>query len=478
VSLEAFHRSRSIEHQPFRAACYAPFVGLAFDVHGTVSVCAFTRATPLGHVGDAPLLDLWRGHAADALRRAVLADDLDRFCSRCAEEIDGGNLHGVLARGFDQFTAAQPPWPTRMEFALTNACNLQCVMCSGEYSSAIRSRREGLPPLPDRYGEAFLDELEPFLPHLRQARFLGGEPFLAEVNFRIWERMIATGTSAECNVTTNGTQWTPRMERVLDELPFSVGISIDGASAATVESIRVGAGHGRILRNVDRFLTLRDRKGTSISLTYCLMVENWRELGPFLRFADERDCDVYVNTVRQPPVHSLYHLSRPDLAAVVGELDRTHDEVADALGRNREVWIEQTGRLRRHLADLDEDPGDGGQWDRLARALVGADDEQAIAAVLGREVSVLETDRDDVLVGGDEYLGIDVRELHGLPAGRLLAVVAARYGHRADVLAEAVVPGTVARVVRFDETVVATVARRHGDGSRRLAAVQEAGGQP
>jgi MoaA/NifB/PqqE/SkfB family radical SAM enzyme len=463
--VEAFHRSRSIEHQPFRAACYAPFVGLAFDVHGTVSVCAFTRATPLGHVGDAPLLDLWRGPAAEALRAAVVDDDLDRFCSRCAEEIDGGNLHGVLARGFDQFTASVPPWPTRMEFALTNACNLRCVMCSGEYSSAIRSHREGLPPLPDRYGEAFLDELAPFLPHLRQARFLGGEPFLAEVNFRIWERMIEAGTTAECNVTTNGTQWTPRMERVLEALPFSVGISVDGATAGTVEAIRAGASHERILATIDRFLALRERRGTSVSLTYCLMVENWRELADFLRFADDRECDVYVNTVRQPPVHSLYHLPRPALAAVVDELDRHHDAVAASLGRNRHVWVEQTGRLRRHLAEgVEVDV----RWQALAVALTEADDP---ARLLPAPVAVLETDADDLLVGGDEYLGIDVRPLHGGPAGRLLEVVAARFGHRADVLAEAVVPGTTARVVRFGgDVVVATVVRRQGSGCRRLAA--------
>jgi molybdenum cofactor biosynthesis enzyme MoaA len=468
VSLEAYHQGRSIEHQPFRAACYAPSVALSFDVHGVVSVCAFTRATPLGRIGEAPLLDLWQGPAAEALREAVRGDDLDRFCSRCAEEIDGGNHHGVLARGFDPFTAEDPPtWPRRMEFALTNACNLQCVMCSGDFSSAIRSRREGLPPLPDRYGDGFLAELAPFLPHLAQARFLGGEPFLAEVNFRIWEQMIRDGARPDCNVTTNGTVWTRRMVEVMDRLPFSVGISVDGTRPETVEAIRAGASHATILANLDRF---RDH-ATSVSLTFCLMVENWRELADFCRFADERECDVYVNTVRQPPRHSLHHLPPAELAAIVDELERRRDDVAAGLGRNRAVWLEQVARLRHHLGEGDElvDP----RWDRLVADLAGADDAaRVLAAASGREVSVLRIDADGCLLDGDRYVGVDVSALAGRPLDGLLAMLADRFGHRIDVLAEAVVPGTVARVVRFGgSTVMASAIQRTADGTRRTAAL-------
>ena len=53
--LGSYHAARSIVHQSFRSACYAPFVGLSFDITGAVSVSAFTKATPLGRVGETSL---------------------------------------------------------------------------------------------------------------------------------------------------------------------------------------------------------------------------------------------------------------------------------------------------------------------------------------------------------------------------------------------------------------------------------------
>lgn len=500
MDLDSYHRSRTTGHQPFRSACYAPFVGLSFDMHGTVSVCAFTRATPLGWVGEAPLIDLWTGERAAEIRRAVRADDLDRYCTRCAEEIAGGNLHPV-AVGFDPFTAPDDdPWPLRMEFALSNTCNLQCVMCSGEFSSAIRARREGLPPLASPYDDDFVEQLRPFLPRLRQARFLGGEPFLGEVNFRIWELMVETGSGAECNVTTNGTVWTPRMEAVLEALPFSVGVSIDGVRPETVEAVRAGASHARIMEHLGRFVDYRDRHGTSLSLTFCLMVENWREFGDFLRMGEDLGCQVYVNTVRQPPRHSLYRLPTTALREVVDDLRSREASVAEHLSLNRTVWHEQIGRLAAELASRtsrSDRAGAGGtrpvgaatRWEDLADA-VGAPglDEDGLVAVLGAaardgEVSVLRCAPDDTLVAGDTYAGLDVSHLVGRSSRRVFPYLAEVYGHRTDVLAEATRPGCLVRIVEFGDgvrppTVVALVVHRRPDeaGTSRIGAVLDRGG--
>lgn len=497
AGLERYHAARSIDHQPFRSACYAPFVGLSFDITGAVSVCAFTRATPLGRVGEVPLVEMWQGRRIEELRDAVERDDLGHACSRCAEEIEGGNLHGVLAAGFDQFDARRhPDWPTRMEFALSNTCNLQCVMCSGEFSSAIRSQREGLPPVPSRYGQEFLDELEPFLAHLTQARFLGGEPFLAEINFRIWERMIELGATTECNVTTNGTCWTPRVERVLDRLPFSIGISIDGVTPRTVERVRAGASHRQIMENLERFVRYRDRTGASLSLTFCLMVDNWHEFADYLVMGEELGCQVYVNTVRQPPRHSLYHLPADELDRVVRGLEADLDRVGRRLEMNRLPLVEHLDRLRQHAAVLAEQErtfgrgsADRDRYHRLAEHLCsGLASEAAVVdalreASLDGEVHVLRCDADELLIAGTDYVGIPIEPLLGTPASRLLPMLAERFGHRADVLAEQVGRGVTARVVSFrsddrSPTVMVTMTRRGADGigTTRLAVLLERGG--
>lgn len=494
MNLERYHAERSVEHQPFRSACYAPHVGLTFDMHGMVSVCAFTRATPVGRIGDAPLMDIWRGASIDRIRAAVDADDLRTYCTRCAEEIGGGNLHGVFARSFDGFRV-DTDWPRRMEFSLSTTCNLQCVMCSGEFSSSIRRQREALPPLRSPYGESFLEELAPFLPHLQQARFLGGEPFLSDLNFRIWELMCEVAPTVECNVTTNGTQWTPRVQKVLERLRFSIGISLDGVSRDTVESIRAGASYDEVMANVDRFLEYGRRHETSVSFTYCLMVPNWHEFADYLRFAERHGCPVFVNTVRQPPQFSLYRLPVDELEQVVDHLQSDRDRVASELVLNRQVWLEQVDRLANHLARrrglgspglVDPTVTDDqlSRYDRVAREVTasGLTEPEVLrrlrAASIDGEVSIVRCDASDDVVAATRYLGHDVSGLVGRPATLLYPVLADELGHRMEVLAMGTSPGALGRVVGYDgpggAVTVALLLTRAGPPphtTSRLAAV-------
>jgi len=484
VNLDAYYSARSIDQQPFRSACYAPFVGLSFDMTGSVSVCAFTRTKPLGRVGESPLIEMWQGERISRLRNAVAADDLSYACSRCAEEIAGGNLSGNLAAGFDQFTAAAvPEWPTRMEFALSTACNLQCVMCSGEFSSAIRAHREGLPPLPLSYGEEFLEELTPFLPHLQQARFLGGEPFLAEINFRIWERMIDLGLQVECNVTTNGTQWTQRVQRVLEQLPFSIGISIDGTTPDTVELIRSGASYQKIMQNLRNFVAYRDRHGSSLSLTFCLMVENAHEFVDYLLMAEDLGCQVYVNTVRQPVRHSLYFLPPDQLRAVIDRLETQAAAVAGSLVLNAAALHGQLERLHTFLDECVETPvavtraaSQRTGFDKLVDALSEPDlDESEVLNILQQAsadqplgadaVSVVRCDAEELMLEGNHYVGLRAEQFASLHSSVLHPMLAEIFGHRINILADQSGNGSSTRVLGFGEPgaehfVMVTTARR------------------
>jgi hypothetical protein len=54
-ALAAYHRSRGIAHQPFHAACYAPFVSLCFNTNGDVIACCKSAQYRLGNVAEARL---------------------------------------------------------------------------------------------------------------------------------------------------------------------------------------------------------------------------------------------------------------------------------------------------------------------------------------------------------------------------------------------------------------------------------------
>lgn len=346
-ALRRYHAARSLDQQPFQSACYAPFVSLYFHTNGDVVACCKSTHHRLGNVTRQSLAEIWHGERATAMRAALRNDEFGDACRFCAWQIGAGHEH-VHAKIYDPLpaTADGDPWPARMDFTLSNTCNLACVMCYGVLSSTIRAHRDRLPPLPRVYGEGFFADLRPFLTRLRHATFMGGEPFLAQENHRVWELLIEDRLQPHCHVITNGTQWNPRIERVLEALPMDISVSIDGVTPATVESIRVNARLATVMENAARFLAYTRRRGTRMSLMFCLMRQNWREFGAYLRLAEGWDVDVDLNVVVDPPPCSLHTLPPPELAAVVDELEREGvREGHGELRRNGRLW-------RRTLTDL------------------------------------------------------------------------------------------------------------------------------
>lgn len=349
--------------------CQAPSVSLYFDTQGAVQACCQNTKYPLGHVATDRLRDIWHGPRAAALRDALARDNLAAGCEFCAWQWAAGDRAGVFARNFDRFAAGPSPaaWPRMMEFSLSNACNLQCVMCNGLFSSSIRANLEHLPPLVSPYGERFFAELDEFLPHLEFAKFLGGEPFLSREAARIWQRLVELGLATRCHVTTNGTQYDARVVEWLERLPFDIVVSLDGITAATVEAIRVGARFEVIRANVLRLRDYARERGTYFGLAFCLMRQNWREFGEFLRWCDELDCEAIVNVVRHPPECSLYTLSADELRTVTDELTACSRGVSSRLTRSRSTWEQVLDELRARLEgpDLSRRPF-AGPWDLVA----------------------------------------------------------------------------------------------------------------
>jgi radical SAM protein with 4Fe4S-binding SPASM domain len=443
------------DRAPSEALCVAPRTSRYLDTRGNVLACCHSHQAPLGNVGEAPLADIWHGTVAGEMRRRLDASVLPDACRHCRWQLADGNVEGVYLRQFDRFRPdADLDWPVQIEFALSNRCNLECAMCNGDFSSTIRSRREGRAPLPVVYGDDFFAQLPPFLRRLRQARFLGGEPFLVPEYQRIWDLLVAEGRPVDCDVTTNGTVWTPRIAATLDALPFSIGVSVDGVTAETVEAIRVGADFATVMANLERFSAYCARRGTPFTMTFCLMTPNWHEFPAFVQLADDLGAQVVVNTVTWPPHLSLYELGPEELAPVLDALSGTGSAVIDA----------EVERLRRWRDRRTHGAGDAHfeRWSPLPASTpeVTAPVDPWAGAGAG-PVGVLRTDADDrvVAVETDEVLGVARDELLGQSYGTALRAMAERHG---DLLLVADGPQTAEGLVRdllFDRDGSLTRAR-------------------
>ena len=325
--------------------CRGPAVSLHFSIAGTVHACCENGTYLLGDVRTDTIEEIWHGAARREMAAALAAGDYPLGCRLCEVEHALGNRASTPAPPFDGL--AEGEWPSQLEFTLSNRCNLACVQCSGWNSSTIRKGREGLPPLPMPYGEAFFDQLGPFLDHVDKVTFLGGEPFLTPQAKRVWDMIRDRGLQPEVQVTTNATVWSDEVERYVHDLRMDFAISMDGATATTYEAIRVGA-------RWDRFVTIRDRLveatrsyGGRAQINWCLMPANVHEVGLLLLQADELDVVANVIPVHEPEAHSLFALGDDELAAIVERLEDEDRVLRPRLGRNLGVWDD----LRRMLGD-------------------------------------------------------------------------------------------------------------------------------
>jgi MoaA/NifB/PqqE/SkfB family radical SAM enzyme len=347
AALAAYDQSRNFSNKAVRALCYAPHTTLYFDNRGSVRVCCHNWEHPAGNILESTIDEIWQSVKVRILRDALKNNQFGPGCQFCEFQTAETFVNASMRR-FDEFPVAEehPQWPQQMEFSISNVCNLECIMCRGMWSSAIRARREKLPPLPRLYGDAFFESLWKYLPHLKRMKFLGGEPFLISEYYKLWDRMIAEGLAVPCHVTTNGTQYNASIERVLEHVPMSFAVSLDAATKQTYESIRMNARHEEVLEHARRFRDYARTRKTSFSLTFCLMRQNWQEFGDFCLLADSWDCPMWINTVVQPPEFGIYSLPVEELRKILAAMEAQAPRMESSLKRNRGMWLGELERIR------------------------------------------------------------------------------------------------------------------------------------
>jgi hypothetical protein len=360
--------------------CHAPFTSMNFDQYGRARVCCYNWRAVLGTWPETSIAAMWSGAQATALRRSFLERTESTGCDLCFDQLRARNFEGTLMRGFDWLGLSggyrpelEPHAPRIMEFELSNTCNLECVQCQAKWSSLIRRNRDHLPPLPMPYDETFVDQLEPYLPSLVAARFLGGEPMLIRLYHLIWERIRTVNPSILVSITTNGTVIPERAFAALADLRSNICLSIDSLDPVNYARIREHGSLDVVLANFERWHRYASERGTAVSISVCPMSYNWRDLPEFLRFSERHGAPLYFNTVVRPWAASLAGLPHEELDDVVA-LFTQHQPAAGTV--NASAWagvIHQVASWRDTRRELD------GRFSGLIPSVRGAARSQASA---------------------------------------------------------------------------------------------------
>ena len=494
-----------------RPTCLGPFVTLECDTRGNFNACCANLLYPVGHVSRDRLMDVWNGPRITALREALWDDDLHLGCHGCRWQMENGRGNTPIAtyEPYDGHFEGND-FPKTMAFALENTCNLECTMCTGDLSSRIRSRREGRPPLRSPWDDQFFEDLRGVLPHLDAARFLGGEPFMIKGHHRIWDMMIEDQIDTHCHCTTNGTVWDAKVERALDNIPFSFHISVDAVTPETLRAVRHAIDPHALLANIPKFREYTRERGTDLGFNHCFMQTNYFEFADVLLLADSLDVHVEVISVFDEGF-GFHHMEPDDLEKIVLDLERRGDTVLPELGRNRHVWETEVAGLRGLLEKMRSDsegdrlyvptaalslqhlrpwapPEDGGDTEEQAEAAapVAPDErlstaERAVRWARDGQCLTLQVDADGTVVSssleeGEKFQGLGVGLVVGQQIEAVIDAVFGRLGPSAWIADEHVEPYGSDYAIGVDEGIhrdsrftVAVVTRPGADGCQEVA---------
>ena len=300
--------------------CHAPFSNMYFNVHGDCAPCWLTFIEPDSYPQKS-VRDIWFGENYQSLRKHLLEYDLTHKCNVCLKNLQSGNYTSVLARAYDINEPAE--YPSMLELELSNTCNLECVMCIGELSSSIRKNRERLPAIKNAYDDNFIQQLEEFIPHLKELRFNGGEPWLINAVFKILEKVEKLNPTLKIVIATNGTVMNYKVKEWLGKLNIHINFSLDSLTPEIYETIRVNAKFDRVLENFHFYQQYTKQNNRTMCLMVNPMRNNWFEMPEFIRFVNKHQINIWFNTIHRPAEWSVWALPYTELEKIYAQLSTT-----------------------------------------------------------------------------------------------------------------------------------------------------------
>jgi len=310
--INSFKQQIGRSHTP----CYAPFTSLDFHINGSISICCHTKTYPVGTYPEDSIHSVWFGKALSTFR-----DNLKNFkfptpCTKCVHHIISGYKENSIQSLFDDDNlsslipdnvneemfktypyAFKKYYPTMFTFQLSDVCNYECIMCGGAFSSSIRKNREQRPAFNTLYDDNFVEQLREFIPHLKKVYFVGGEPLMSSINYKIMDLISELNPNLQVYITTNGSVINNRIKQLIDKLPnLQFIVSIDSLVSDTYALIRKNGNLDIVMQNIEYLLSIKRLQ----VLAVCPMIQNVYELPAILDWCGKRGIDCWLQIVEFP----------------------------------------------------------------------------------------------------------------------------------------------------------------------------------
>lgn len=213
------------------------------------------------------------------------------------------------------------PSPNILQLEVTSGCEMNCIMCPKSHYG-------------DRWKEGEMDwkTFEGIIPSFSGLEYVHlqgwGEPLQHPDLMEMLAEVKESGT--EVGFTTNGMKLTRKRSEDFVRLGVDrIGVSLDGSTAETYQSIRRGGDFERVVSNLERLKEVKEKLGSKkpqVIVLFIKMVENIDELPALVELASRLGANKVVATnldcVSKPPDEKLRVFSREDSDAYQSLVDR------------------------------------------------------------------------------------------------------------------------------------------------------------
>lgn len=174
-------------------------------------------------------------------------------------------------------------YPRRLVFELTNACNLNCMMCGRNSAKFI----------PTKFDIEWLRKFDSITDKIEEVTLMGwGEPTIHPDfrEFLYW----ANRNDLRKYFCTNGMLLNDLFFDIFETETDIIAVSLDGANSETNERIRRGSNFKKIVENLDKITQFKSKNKKSfpyMNLVFTAMKSNIRELPELVRLASNIGLD-------------------------------------------------------------------------------------------------------------------------------------------------------------------------------------------
>ncbi|MDD2635771.1 MAG: radical SAM protein [Bacteroidales bacterium] len=320
-NLIAFQKSR--KYGPLKHICYAPHTSMFFARNGKVSPCYASYNEKSSSIDNESIHDIWFKGSFVKIRKEHENCDFETTCQFCNKLMLQKSYDSLLTNKYEHYAFSKSKYPKIMEFELSNKCNLACIMCDSNLSSSIERTEKNIVSGNQHYDKNFIEQLDEFIPHLQLAEFTGGDPFMIDEYYDIWEKISKINPKCHILITTNANTMNSRIVNLLENHKnIHFNVSIDSLEKENYENIRRNGNFEFALKNLEKFINYSEKNKTNLNLLVCPLTVNRHELGDFVDFANSKNICVYFHTVIKPKELSLKFLDKKTLNNTIKQLNK------------------------------------------------------------------------------------------------------------------------------------------------------------